>query len=315
MTEIGYSRPDEGAHPAGQETLWQESVLLTWLDGDRGIGGFHRLGHEVNTGAANVWCGLVGPDGWRWRDDRDGIPLAAGDRTSSMLRSGGQSFDFDIDGRNWLRYEAEDALLEIEFEDSYPAQPLWEHGAAAVGRETIPNHVEASGRARGRMRVGDEKSDVDGWYHRDHSWGPRDWARILGHRWVAGTCGPELSFSAIQMLGADEHLLQGAAVVRQGCLTAAMSVDITAVIEPDAISVRGGHVELGFDGGERLNIDLKVVEGFVFDQREHVHVDALCRFTASDGTVGFADLEVSNGLRRPVGFAVRAVTAPGLSRV
>ncbi len=37
---------DEGRHARG-EPGWQESVLVHWWDDRAGIGGFHRIGHEV----------------------------------------------------------------------------------------------------------------------------------------------------------------------------------------------------------------------------------------------------------------------------
>ena len=45
-TENLFPIEDECSHEIGPDPLWQESVVLTWWDHARGVGGFHRLGHE-----------------------------------------------------------------------------------------------------------------------------------------------------------------------------------------------------------------------------------------------------------------------------
>ena len=47
-THTQYNESDEGLHPANDNPLWQESVLLHWYDQRQGIGGWHRVGHEPN---------------------------------------------------------------------------------------------------------------------------------------------------------------------------------------------------------------------------------------------------------------------------
>ena len=61
------------------------------------------------------------------------------------------------------------------------------------------------------MFLGARSFTVDGLYHRDHSSGPRDWSQIVAHRWVAGTFGPDLSFSVAVIEGPGGHGLQAAA--------------------------------------------------------------------------------------------------------
>ena len=66
---------DEGLHPAGPEENWQESVCIGWRDLAGGIGGFHRIGNEVNLGTANMWCGVFADSGDQFRWNAEDLPL------------------------------------------------------------------------------------------------------------------------------------------------------------------------------------------------------------------------------------------------
>ena len=66
---------------------------------------------------------------------------------------------------------------------------------------------EASGRINGTVQIGGRHHEIDGLYHRDHSWGLRRWDTLRSHRWVAGAFGPDLAFgtddNAATVLDAD----------------------------------------------------------------------------------------------------------------
>jgi hypothetical protein len=206
--------------------------------------------------------------------------------------------------------------VDLEFEGFYDAMPVWNNPEAHEVAQTIaPNHAESSGRARGTVRLDDESFEVDALYHRDHSWGARDWSTILSHRWFVGTFGPHLSFSGTIVQARGYRWIRGGAVVRNGAVTRAESVDIVPFIEADGVSHRGGEVVWKLADGEALTMRCALVDGTIFRQKSFLTVEGLCevRLDGSDD-VGFCDLEMSNGVgAREVGGALRAVIADGLS--
>lgn len=56
------SAEDEGAHPPGDEELWNESWYFDFADGAQGIGGWVRLGLYPNKGTAWLNALVCGPD-------------------------------------------------------------------------------------------------------------------------------------------------------------------------------------------------------------------------------------------------------------
>lgn len=313
-------------HDGDGSPLWQESMFVAWYDRERGIGGTHRVGQETTAGTANLWSAVVTADGRRWRRSRDGLPLDPAGRTGQRFATGGTAFVWNDPGGLGVevRDEADTAdadntavSVDLQFEGFYDAMPVWNSPEAHEVAQTIaPNHAESSGRARGTARLGDETFEVDALYHRDHSWGVRDWSTVVSHRWFVGTFGPHLSFSGIVLQGPGYRWIHGGAVVRDGRITRAESVDIVPFIEADGVSHRGGTAVWNLQDGETLSMRCETVDGAVFRQGAFLAVEGLCevRLDGSD-EVGFCDLEMSNGIGdRVVSEALRAVVADGLSR-
>ena len=63
MEPVHYEDRDESPHDPGPDPSWQESVFLHWYDPKVGVGGIHRIGHEVSAGVTALWCGVVASDG------------------------------------------------------------------------------------------------------------------------------------------------------------------------------------------------------------------------------------------------------------
>ena len=303
-------------HDGDGDPFWQESMFVAWYDRERGIGGAHRVGHETTAGRANLWSAILTADGRRWRQDRDGLALEAADRTKQRLAAGSTAFVEPDAGGLGVQVRDGDAEVDLRFEGFYDAMPVWNSPEAEEVAQTIaPNHAESSGRARGTVRLDGETFEVDALCHRDHSWGSRDWSTIISHRWFVGTFGPHLSFSAVVLQGPGFRWIRGGAVVRDGVVTRAESVDIVPLIEADGVSHRGGEAIWRLGGGETLTMRARTVDGAIFRQKSFLAVEGLCevRLEGSD-EVGFADLETSNGIgHRTVERALRAVAVDGLS--
>lgn len=302
-------------HDGDGDPLWQESMFVAWFDPARGIGGAHRVGHEMGPKSVNLWSGVVTAEGLRWRQDFDESPMRAEDRTRHRYGAGTTAFiagdAFGVEVRD------SDVVVDLRLDDYYTPTPVWNSREShQVAERIAPSHLEASGRAVGSVVIDGRHYDVDGHFHRDHSWGAREWTQIVSHRWVVGTCGPDLSFSAVVVQGPRHRYIREGAVVRDGVITPATSVDIVTWIEPDGISHRGGEVVWTLETGEELKMRCVAMDGMVFDQREFLVAETLCTVTIEGtGQTGVCDFEISNGIRhRPITHAISAVATDGLSR-
>jgi hypothetical protein len=313
-----FTQADEGIHTPGDHPKWQESVVILWFDEKAGVGGFQRLGQLPNQNRSNYWNGLLTTDGLRYVQDKHDIPLVEGDRGETSLGSDGQRFSF-TPGGGTVEYSDDSTELHLEFEDFYPMCEVWERGSGGVVEQnTAANHYESSGRVRGTARLGDRRIPVDGLFHRDHSWGVREWDLIAGHRWIVGTAGPNLSFSAAVMLG-DRDIVSGGFVVKDGERIQATDVDVVVRLEPDNITTRGAEVAWQLESGETLRIRSENVGGFVFSHGIWVLSDQLTRFhvVGDEDTTGMCLVETSTNHRLnnlPVTLAVGAALDRGFSQ-
>jgi hypothetical protein len=286
----------ELAHePDPSSDIWQESLVMLWYDDEHGIGGFHRVGHTPNRGTTNTWAGIWTADGPRYRNNAEGLPLSPEDREPPIYRAGVTTFSFD--DRLHVRLQDEGVDAELEMEDFHPFEWVWRHGdKTALEAETVPNHLENSGRVRGVVRLGNKEWKVDALAQRDHSWGPRDWAMVPAHRWVVGTCGPELSYSLIVMIGNNGQKMVAGTVTQDGEVRRSTDIDIVTYLDFDGHNGRGGEVVVRFDSGPDVTLRCEAVCGFTFTQDDfgYTETDLLCRVRSGDGRVGFCDFEYSN---------------------
>jgi hypothetical protein len=310
---------DEGAHtPAPDDPIWQESQIFIWWDDTAGVGGLHRVGQLPNQGTANLWSGLITADGTRYLADRHDIALNGSDRTDRGLSSGGQSMCAGDEHSGSVEFVDDEAELHLRYVDFYPMCEVWEHGTGGqVEAEMAAAHFETSGRVTGTVRLGERTIDVNGTFHRDHSWGPRDWEYLTGHRWVVGTAGREFSFSSAVMLGTSD-IVSGGYIIRDGERFQATDIDIVIGIEPDNVTARNATVTWTLTNGESVTIDCEPVDGWMFGHGNYLESDQLARFSVRGEDIrGWCDIEVSMNHRlhnQPVRLALGAALERGLSR-
>ena len=110
-----------------------------------------------------------------------------------------------------------------------------------VGRQVGSDHYQVAGRVTGTVRLAGRDFAVDGLCHRDHSWGDRQWSAVLAHRWLAGTFGPELSFSLVTTLLPGGRMVRMGFVARHSEILRVSDSDVVVFLEPDGTSHRGGY--------------------------------------------------------------------------
>jgi hypothetical protein len=139
---------------------------------------------------------------------------------------------------------------------------------------------------------------------------------LVGHRWFAGTLGPDLSFSLITTQLAEGQLSRNGLVVRDGEVFPLSDVDVVVHLEPDGFTHRGGTATARLPDGTEVCFDSEVVDGLVIEIHGLRVVEGIGRVRVGD-RVGFCDLEQSNNPEvraGAAGLALRAVTADGLTR-
>jgi hypothetical protein len=309
---VQYDDHDEAPHDPGPDPAWQESVFLHWFDPKVGIGGIHRIGHEPAAGVTALWCGVVAEDGTRFR--RSGtVPYRGEDRLVDGFAAGpGQQLTFDPRPR--LRVKEDGCELDLLVTDFYPRTDFFP-SEGTISEDFAGHHYEASGRVTGIAVVAGKTYEIDGFGHRDHSWGPRRWDTLLTHRWVSGTFGPMLSFGSVAWHGTDGSLLRVGYLVRDGEIAYA-DVDVVVHMEADGMTHRGGEVTWRTADGGVLTLRPRAVDGVLSEHRGVACVDTLCR-VEHDGMVGACDFEISTNPRNgrgPVLTALLAVAEDGLTK-
>ncbi len=95
-----YEAVDEGPHAPGPQELWQESVFLLWWDLVQGIGGFYRIGHEINHATGPMialWSTTFSPHGHYKKTTY--LPLRPEDRLPDGFGSGEGTVRYTFDGQ------------------------------------------------------------------------------------------------------------------------------------------------------------------------------------------------------------------------
>lgn len=309
-----FSAADETLHPANDNPLWQESVLLHWYDREQGIGGWHRLGHEPNNqgGKAAIWSYLFDRHGWQYRRCGE-VSLTAADRFPTGF-SAGSALRFSYEG-NKAKWLVNDGPLQahIECENLFPIVDPFPK-ADEVAAKRFPHHFEVAGRVTGTVTHEGRSVTVNGFGYRDHSWGGRDWSGGMpNHRWFTGTLGSDLSFAAITAQAPSGNLTRVGYVHRKGEVIHATSVDVVAHMEPDGVTHRGGELTITLPGDEKVHVRFKAHAGVLFQRGNVVMVEMICD-AEGHGLQGYCDAEISSNPRAgkgPVLLSINASTQDG----
>jgi len=311
-----FSPRDELRHAAGEEAIWQESTLLHWFDRGRGIGGWHRLGHEPNNrgGRAVIWSYLFSQSGWQYRRCTD-VPLAENDEYANGFSAGERlRFRYEDGASAWF---IDDGALRVRLEcrDFFDLVDPFPPGDELAAKR-FPHHFEVAGRVTGEVVYEGRSTAVDGLGYRDHSWGNRNWEQgMLNHRWFTGGMGESFSFAAITAQASTGKLVRVGYVVRDGELLRASEVDVVAYIEPDGLTHRGGEIRMALENGEKIRLELTARAGVLFQRGNVVMVEMMCE-VEGHGLVGYCDGELSSNARNgtgPVLLALNATTGEGFS--
>ncbi|MFN8050435.1 MAG: hypothetical protein U0Q22_03275 [Acidimicrobiales bacterium] len=298
---------DERRHEPDDNQLWNESYYLDWFAPDPSapgetIGGYLRVGFYPNLGVVWYWACLVGT----------ARPLVTVVAHDVALPRSPQSLELRADGL-WADHVVETALdhmscnleaFAVEVED--PADMYhgaigtrvpfgfeldWETDRAAYLWPPVTPRYEIPCRVHGRVMVGAEELDVDGWGQRDHSWGAaRDWWANTWC-WSAGRLDDGTRWHSAGAFFADNdwgvaYRLDPDSTEFDECF------EIVVTSEPGREGLVE-HATLGI-GDLRLQVQPLAWSPVLLvhpDGREARFPRALARFTTDDGRTGLGWIE------------------------
>jgi hypothetical protein len=189
-----------------------------------------------------------------------------------------------------LRVDEESASVEVEVTDLHPETP-WGKPVDGLAH----GHVETSCRMTGVVRVGGREVRLDGALgHRDRSWGPRDLEMCVNHRWLAGTCGPELCFSLDNLVVSNGSALELGYVVRDGEADPVRSCEIVVGLATDCLTPRFVEAVATCESGAELTVRTTSAHRTFLDVRQgwFTATDTLFEVEA-EGRTGIADLNLT----------------------
>lgn len=243
---------DEWPHPPEADAHWQESVVLCFQDIEQGLGGFIRIGHHPNLRTGNCTFGVVAP-GLGYNRSRLDVPMREGDRfANGFAIDGFLTATFDSASNRWVA-EDDDCSLDLHVENLHPHYDAWALSGLTGGfREKFASmHTEVAGRVRGTMRIGERSWAVDGFGHRDHSWGVRKHddpeAALATFFWLVGSFGPELIFSMSESITFAGKRNRTGFVIQGGELARPLTQDARFGVTLDGMTMRDARVT--FDAG------------------------------------------------------------------
>jgi hypothetical protein len=267
--------------PVRDDPLYQESYEVHALDPATGAGFVCATGRFADH--LVTWVAVTTGDGHFVEHSRHGPD------------EGRVTF---VDGV--LRIAEAGGSAEVVVEDLHPETP-WQGPVDGLAH----GHVETSCRITGTVQVGDEVVRLDGALgHRDRSWGPRDLASCVNHRWFAGTCGPELCFSLDNLVLANGMALSFGYVVRDGEVDPVADVEILATLRPDCLTPTAVEARVRGTSGIELVVRTTAKHQTFLDGRDLIVATDTLFEVEADGRRGIADLNLtvnpSQGRTAPV---------------
>lgn len=214
---------DEFPHELGPEPHFNESMYANAYDPSTRIGGFLRLGNRANEGHAETTVCMYLPDGrvafWFARPRIEGNEALDAGGCRFFVTRPFEEVEVSYEGRVVL---LDDPLAMADPKRAFAENPhsdcsvsLVLTGVSAMfggepetpreraGEEFARGHYEQLVAATGRVVVGEDSWDLDGFGLRDHSWGPRSWQAPWYYRWLTANFGPTFGFMGSRVARRD----------------------------------------------------------------------------------------------------------------
>ena len=220
MVSFRLDAKDEFCHPPTAELNFNESVYSNAWDPAKRMGAWMRLGNRVNEGHAELSVCIYLPDG-RVACQFQRPAIASNERHSAggldyrviePFRSVEMGYTGELmllDDPQLLREPARlfktaprvHGMVEFRHDGVSPmhgGEPAAPDQETMYGRDFSLGHFNQHMRTRGRICVGDQSWEIDGFGWRDHSWGPRYWQNIYFYRLFIANFGADRGFMLLK---------------------------------------------------------------------------------------------------------------------
>lgn len=295
MTSVfGDIKPeDDYTHPLGPEPNFNDSMYFNFFDNKKNFGGFMRIGNRANERYAEVTLTLYLPTGEvMFNYKRPEID------NNDAFDAGGMKFE-TIEPLTKLRttYEGTAVFLAEPNQMTDPSQAFRNnphkpvsmdlvheavgpvYGSSGAGRviedpekEFAKAHYEQHMHITGHVTIDGDRTDIDAYGLRDHSWGPRFWQNIYSYRWLTCAFGPDLGIMVSEIRRSEHERTQGGVVVRGETVQPITSVDIDTEHEPGSPQHNAMKATLRLGSGETIVLEGAVKSYIPLRNRREGHV-------------------------------------------
>lgn len=295
MTSVfGDIKPqDDYTHPLGPEPNFNDSMYFNFFDNKKNFGGFMRIGNRANERYAEVTLTLYLPTGevmFNYRrpeiDNNDAFyaggmkfetiePLTklrttyAG--TAVFLTEPAQMADPGAAFRNNPHKQVSIDLVHEAVGPVYGSTGA-DRVIADPEKEFAKAHYEQHMHITGHVTVDGDRTEIDGFGLRDHSWGPRFWQNIYSYRWLTCAFGPDLGMMVSEIRRTEDERTQGGVVVRGETIQPVTSVEIDSQHEPGTPHHSAMKATLGLANGETITLEGTVKSYIPLRNRREGHV-------------------------------------------
>lgn len=278
MTSVfGDIKPeDDYTHPLGPEPNFNDSMYFNFFDNKKDFGGFMRIGNRANERYAEVTLTLYLPTGEvMFNYKRPEID------NNDAFDAGGMKFE-TIEPLTKLRttYEGTAVFLTEPSQMADPSQAFRNnphkpvsidlvheavgpvYGSSGANRviedpekEFAKAHYEQHMHTTGHVTVDGDRTEIDAYGLRDHSWGPRFWQNIFSYRWLTCAFGPDLGIMVSEIRRSETERTQAGVVVRGETVQPITSVEIESQHEADSPQHNAMKATLRLGSGETLVLE------------------------------------------------------------
>jgi len=227
---IQLTHDDEGIHPIGPASNWNESRYVDFWDARQQLGGWFRIGNRPNEGHGEVSACVYLPDGivafWFERARISTNTLQTGGQHWEILRPWSQT---RVRHRGemlrledpWMLKDAKSAFATAPREHADIDLQVRTQGLPEtmgfdqdhIERIFVPGqadcHYQHLVHVTGAVRIGDRSFTVDGRGGKDHSWGPRNWHAKIYLRWIICAFDDANGFMLVRAVGPTKQTRGG----------------------------------------------------------------------------------------------------------
>lgn len=187
-----------------------------------------------------------------------------------------------------LHYAADDVAIDLRL-DALHAPFSWHENADGCPAWAASDRYEQSVCATGTVTVAGREITIDGFGHRDHSWGTRDWRALQHWKWMnATTLDGSVSLHAWESLAYAERHVMGY-VNRGGDVTPIAAVRATAQLD-DRLVHQGLAVEITTDDGATTTLEATLAAGLVVPVSQ-LYMHEIAMTATVDGAAAVAHVE------------------------